>query len=406
MIRGIMIEFGREEPETRSDSRSARRLEHGNEIVLAHDTQPRPFNLSEHRLECSSFLAKPVRTGCGVPQNHESNTRLPALNDIDVDGHRFIIGSSSIKTPLYPRRPRRDYDYGYVAPIHPYRRKFDEQPPQGLNPLEPKAPVSLLPPEIWDEILGYIPTDRKGRLTLIACALVATWWMEPSQRRLFSSVKINDQNRERWISGVILSESRNRLLQYIRSLQRFLSGYRYPLQKLLKGSGEYLSALRSLELANVRIERLDKELHSSFSAFRETLTNLTLKSFTTSFTALIALVDYFPNITSLQLGWLSRLEPDEGPFPLLSQPLRGRIHICPPLPHCLEFIDRFAKLDQEYEELVIDSATVALRTEYLERILQFSAGTVKHLRLLGELDRDYSFHTPFTLYVLTQPFTP
>jgi len=241
---------------------------------------------------------------------------------------------------------------------------------------------------------------------LIACALVATWWTGPSQRRLFSSVSIDDKNYPRWMNDIVLSESKTHLLQYIRSLRHCCgstNGYKYSLRTLSKGSGECFSAIhnvRSLELANIRIEHLSKEgLHGCFSAFRETLTSLTLRAFVTSFAAFVSMIDYFPNITALQLG-LFELEPDEGPIPQLSQPLRGRISIYLPLPSScyLIFIDRLAKLDQEYEELVIDPTSIPLRTELFNRILQFSTGTIKCLRLLGKLKREHSLHTPSLLH--------
>ena len=266
-----------------------------------------------------------------------------------------------------------------------------------------------VPPEVLDKILERIPTDRNGRPTLIACALVATRWTGPSQRRLFSSVKIDDDNYSRWTNGVALSGSKTHLLQHVRSLQyqRMLdSGIPYPMQDLPKEPGEFFSALhniRSLEFVNVRIGRLSKELETCFSAFRGTLTNLTLDPFITSFGAFVSLVDYFPNVTALRLGMFA-LGPDEGPVPTLSRPLRGKLRILPPHPTSLEFIDRLAKLDQEYEELVVDPNFMPLRTESFERVLQFSTGTVRYLRLLGDLECEYFLHTPSSLHVLIQHF--
>jgi len=266
-----------------------------------------------------------------------------------------------------------------------------------------------LPSEILDKIFEHITTDEEGRQTLIACALVATWWTGPSQRRLFSSVLVNNNNYQRWVDGVALSGSKTHLLHYVRSFRYRRApknSLRYSVCDFPKEPGEYISALHnihSLQLVNIRINPLSKELQTCLSAFRETLTNLAILYFVTSFSAFVSLIDYFPNITALQLGMFG-LNPDEGPVQLLSRPLRGKIRIRPPHPDRSEFIDRLAKLDQEYEELVIDAATVPLDTAILGCILQFSAGTVKYLRLLGRLEREYSLHTPSSLNVLTQPF--
>jgi len=267
-----------------------------------------------------------------------------------------------------------------------------------------------LPPEVLDKILEDIPTDRNGQPTLIACALVATWWTAPSQRRLFSSVEIDGKNYPQWTSGVALSVSKTHLLQHVRSLRHYRildNGLTYSTQDIPKEPGQYFSALHnihSLELVNIRIMHLSKELETCFSAFRETLTNLTLDLFATSFSAFVSLIDYFPNITALQLGALG-LEPDEGLVPSLSRPLRGRIRIRPPHPNCLEFIDRLAELNREYEELVIDPTNFTfMRTEFFGRILQLGTGTVKYLRLLGDLECEYSLYTPSSLRILMQPF--
>ena len=143
-------------------------------------------------------------------------------------------------------------------------------------------------------------------MTLIACALVATRWTESSQRRLLSSVLIRKHNYQQWMSSVVLSRSRVRLLGYVRSLRighnRDIS---IEFRNLIQDHGEYLSALHnvhSLTIVNTRVESIPQDqFHTCFSAFRGTLTYISLKAFATSFSAFMALVDYFPNIRPLQL---------------------------------------------------------------------------------------------------------
>ena len=88
-------------------------------------------------------------------------------------------------------------------------------------------------------------------------------------------------------------------------------------------SKEYLSAmpsLRSLTLHYTGVENAgEDEFRTCFSAFRESLTYLSLETFATLFGAFVTVVDYFPNITILQLCSFE-LEPDEGPVPSLSHP--------------------------------------------------------------------------------------
>ena len=257
-------------------------------------------------------------------------------------------------------------------------------PPQGSNPPDPKASATL-PPEILDKILDHIPTSEEGRPILAACALMATWWTGPSQRRLFSSVTIRERNYKQWMDGVMHSGSRAHLLGYVRSLSHSRGldpETKYQMCELPRDSGEYLSALsdlRSLALHDICVEHIsEEEFHTCFSAFRETLKYLSLDVFVTSFSAFVTLVNHFPNIISLQLGF-SALNPDEGPVPALSRSLRGRVHVgClssafSGLVRCPKFFNRFAELDLEYvyEELVIDASLLFfINTEFVESALK------------------------------------
>ena len=222
----------------------------------------------------------------------------------------------------------------------------------------------------------------------MACALVATWWTGPSQRRLFSSIVISAGNYQRWMNGVVRSRSKIHLLEYVRSLgYGGLIGNMYRMRDLPQHSGKCFSALRnlrSLTFFDTRVERISEEgFHTCFSAFQETLTYLSLEFITTSFSAFVTLVNYFPNATVLQLR-LSVLVPDEAPVPTLSRPLRGKLHIDCLRSDCVEFFDRLAKLELEYEELVITSSSLSVKTEFLESALQISKSTVKSLRLIDD----------------------
>ena len=163
------------------------------------------------------------------------------------------------------------------------------------------------------------------------------------------------------------------------------------MQDLIQDSGEYFLALcnlHSLTLCNIRFEHISEDQpHTRFSAFRETLTYLSLETFTASFSAFVALVDYFPNIATLRLR-PPELEPDEGPVPSLSRPLRGKLHIREAYANCPEFFDQFSKLDLEYEEFIIDTPlTMFGETEFVESALQIGTSVVKSLKLTAQLRR-------------------
>ena len=269
----------------------------------------------------------------------------------------------------------------------------DERSPRRLNPPDLNALSVTLPPEILDKILMEIPMHRDGhgRQTLIACALVATWWTGPSQRRLFSSVEVDDWNYEQWMNGVVFSRSKAYLLGYVLSLSR-CRGPTYGrwgrMEDIPEDSVQYFSALRnlrSLSFFDTAFKHINEErFRPCFSAFRETLTHLSFVSLATSFGAFVTFVNHFPNITSLELS-LSVVRPDDGPVPPLSRPLRGKLHVHKTITNCVEFFNRFAMLDPEYEELVIDSSIVFSRTEFVEIALRISPRTVRFLKLIDSL---------------------
>ena len=207
------------------------------------------------------------------------------------------------------------------------------------------------------------------------------------------------------MNSVVRSGSKARLLGHVGSLWHTRDGgwhtrdpggwhfgrANYPMGYLTRDSGEYLSALRnlhSLTLLKITVQHISEgEYRTCFSAFRETLTYLSLDTFITPFSAFATLVDYFPNIKTLRLQSF-QLDPDQVPVPPLSRPLRGELRIYEDHPICLEFLDRFAKLDLEYEELIIGSSSPAIGTEFVKRALQISARTAKYLRFASQLDRE------------------
>ena len=244
-----------------------------------------------------------------------------------------------------------------------------------------------------DKILEHVFADGGGRQTLTACALVATWWTGPSQRCLFSSVSIHEWDYSRWMRSVVISGPKDHLLGYVRSLwhgRRPGPGIRYRMRDLAQDSWEYLSALRNLQnltLFNIRIEHINRaRFHTCFSAFRETLTSLSLDTFATSFGAFVALVDYFPNIKTLQLRSFE-LEDDERPVPRLSRPLRGKLQVNHVRAGFSGFLNRFARLKTEYEELEVDTLSLSTSTEakFVECAFRISPRTIKVLRLTEEL---------------------
>ena len=88
------------------------------------------------------------------------------------------------------------------------------------------------------------------------------------------------------------------------------------------------------------------------------------------------------------------MRPDERQVPQLSQPLRGKIHLGYSSGNYIEFIDRLAKLDPEYEELVLESEP-HVETVLVESVLRLGVSTVGYLRLAAEFECENS-HEIFT----------
>ena len=190
------------------------------------------------------------------------------------------------------------------------------------------------------------------------------------------------------MNGAVLSGSKAHLLEHVRSMwhaEVWDTVIEYRMRDLAWDSREYFPALRNLQsltFFGVRVEHIsEEEFRNCFSAFRETLAHLSFYSLAMSFSAFVALVGYFPNITTLELGGFE-LKPDEGPVPSLSRPLRGKVSLWENIPDCLEFLDRFSKLDLEYEELQLGSFDSSVVTDFVESAFQISPSTIKILRVV------------------------
>ena len=135
---------------------------------------------------------------------------------------------------------------------------------------------------------------------------------------------------------------------------------------------------------------------------------LGLKGFTTSLSAFATLIGYFPNITTLELDSFN-LEPDNELVLSLSRPLRGKLELNFDWlrTNSPEFVNRFAKLELEYEELVIKSPnSIWTDTEFLQSSLRVSTSTVKFLKVIAELESEWSISTLVKTMSLPNPLRP
>jgi len=152
-----------------------------------------------------------------------------------------------------------------------------------------------------DEIFSYLPPDDWGSFR--ACSLVARQWVSPAQRRLFSSVKITQDNYQPCKDNI--SPTNTELLGHVRSLW-YLAAWRVPGRKLPPINGfNYLPSSRHLQhlaLSAMRIKSNISEQLEVFSAFRHTHSSLSFH--TSSFTrfTFVAIINYFPGVRDLRIS--------------------------------------------------------------------------------------------------------
>ena len=165
--------------------------------VRPSSSSRRGRSISGHVLHTAYFLNSKPATNITIPWWRSSKCRPPG---------RFEFRT---RITIPPPRLRQWVSCSLFLLSH---CKPDERSLQEVS--------AILPPEILDKILEHIPgTNRKERRrTLIACALMASWWTGPSQRCLFSSAEIHRGNYKQWIDGVFRSGSKDHLLGYVRLL--------------------------------------------------------------------------------------------------------------------------------------------------------------------------------------------
>jgi len=241
-----------------------------------------------------------------------------------------------------------------------------------------------LPFELLDEIFGYLD-DRESLRTF---SLVAKSWASPAQSRLFSSVIITEDNYQSWKDSI--SPTNKELLFHVRSLWylvllRIPGWNTHPIDDFFN----YLPSfhrLQRLSLCSTSIKSDIPKRLEVFSAFRQTLSSLTLHTLILTWSTFVAVADYFPHVRDLEVSrpiWGIDYEQ----APPLSRPLRGRLSIDMSSSLALQiFADRFSDLEVEYDELLILGNRISgprpsTCTRYHQRIIDTCGKSLRRLRL-------------------------
>lgn len=246
-----------------------------------------------------------------------------------------------------------------------------------------------LPTELVDEILSHLPSNDKESLR--SCSLVAKSWPDLCQKRLFETVCISPDTCQSWLSNI--SPTNTELLRHVRELTYVIRGRWgswHPPCRIGDELGDYLPSfhqLRRLIFRFVDIEPIIPDHTNLFFAFQHILLSLSLVQVSITWNGFVTLLGYFPSLQNLEICEVS-FDVDTRPAPHLSRALRGRLFVrCGQGWDPEPFIDRFAGLKLEYEELVIMG-------DYDQRLVAAVEGGLKRLRIT-RYNCTFSHHTHY-----------
>lgn len=185
------------------------------------------------------------------------------------------------------------------------------------------------PPELLDRIFGYFDILLWGCISLKKFSLVAKSWVYPSQRRIFETVYISERQLWSWLGNI--SPKNVELLGHIRSLTYDMDATPRvgidPARRMdvLRDYLPSFRQLRSLYLVCTPIPSPPQQVQV-FSAFQHTMSYFSLSNSVVTTSALVALVNYLPNLTHLDFLNLTYHTDDES-IPPLSRPLLRKLSI-------------------------------------------------------------------------------
>jgi len=175
-----------------------------------------------------------------------------------------------------------------------------------------------LPQELIDEIIDHIPQhDWKS---LLNCSLLAKSWVYPSRRRIFRAVDVFEARRLKlWLAKI--PPTKLEILQHVRSLYYKIPQPPDSFHPSSNPLHDYLPSLCQLERLTLFSGFLPSPTQiEGYTAFQHTISYLSLQCCTATTNGLVTLVNYFPNLTHLDLFDLGHLV-DVQPIPPFSRPL-------------------------------------------------------------------------------------
>ena len=242
-----------------------------------------------------------------------------------------------------------------------------------------------LPQELLDEIMGYL--SPYGTRSLRDCSLVAKSWVHPSRRRLFEKIDVQRLIYFRlWVKNI--SPTNVELLQHVRSLSCGIYDAGDPTHDPTDPVNflrDYSPSLRRLRRLNLFFGRLVSFTQiGTPSAFQHSLSHLSLWRSDVKISALVTLVNYFPNLARLDLTDLS-CEADDQPTPPLSRPLRKLSIAEFYTRNSLGLLDQLLGLRPQCEEVTINVMFVP-SPSLAQRVIDGVEESIKYLRIKRGLE--------------------
>lgn len=238
-----------------------------------------------------------------------------------------------------------------------------------------------LPLELLDEIIDQLPVLYLPH----PCSLVARSWTRLCQKRMFKVVNIHPGNLEKWLDTI--SPANHELLGYVRVLC-YAEYWAYQMKMIGPAYitlREYLPSFRQLRyfsLSSPYISASPQEL-DLFSAFQNTLSDISLSSCTVAESTFVILINYFPNLIRLHLRHIGYSKGAE-PIPPPSRLHFKKLCVAEWPEDSLDLIDELSNLGLRFEEVVISESVIPGPTwsEFANRVVHAFGANAKCLRLL------------------------
>jgi len=244
-----------------------------------------------------------------------------------------------------------------------------------------------LPPELLDEIISHIPPEDQK--TLQNCSLVAKLWVYPSRRRIFKAVDVWRNSRlKSWLASI--SPTNVEVLQHVRSLTCSVAGVPDPPNPPPDLLRRYLPSFDRLERLTFHSGFLPSHTRQidTYSAFQHTLSHLSLHYCGVTVSALVTLVDYFPNLAHLELNNLYYSDGQSRALPF-SRPLQT-LTVTDIYTHSgLIFLDQLMGLRPKCDEVTISTDDIPCPS-LAQRVINGVEASVKRLNLRSDLTGAFS----------------